>query len=47
MSAVNELDATSSCESAVDTDAAMIAARRNPAIAGGKNLLAITMNTVF
>ena len=47
MSEVKELDATSSWESAVDTDAAIIAASRKPAIAGGKNFLAITINTVF
>ena len=47
ISAVKELDATSSWESAVETDAAIIAASRKPAMAGGKNLLAMAMNTVF
>ena len=47
ISDVKELDATSSWESAVETEAAMIAASRNPEIAAGKNFLAMTMNTVF
>ena len=47
MSAVKELDATRSCESAVDMDAAIIAASSKPATNAGKSSLASTMKTVF
>ena len=47
MSEVKELEATSSWESAVDMDAAMMAAIRTPAINAGNSFLANTMNTVF
>ena len=46
MSEVKELDATKSCESAVDMQAAIIAASSRPENTGMKNFLAITMNTV-
>ena len=44
---MKELEATSSCESAVDIDAAMIAARSRPATNVGKSFLASTIKTVF
>ena len=47
ISDVNELDATSSCESAVDIDAAIIADSRNPAISPGNIFLMNAMNTIF
>ena len=47
ISEAKELEATRSCESAVETEAAIIAASKNPAMAGGKNFLAITIKTVF
>ena len=47
MSEVNELDATNSCESAVEMQAAMIAAKSRPENTGRKYFLAMTMNTVF
>ena len=47
ISDVNELDATSSCESAVDMDAAMMAAMRIPAMKLGNSFLAKSINTIF
>ncbi len=48
MSDVKELDAaTSNWESAVDMDAAMIAAMRTPAMKLGNSCLAKVMNTIF
>ena len=44
---MKELDATSSWESAVDMDAAMIAAMRTPAMKLGNSFLAKVMNTIF
>ena len=46
-SAVKELDATSSWESAVEMEAAMMAASSRPQIPAGKNLRAMAMNTSF
>ena len=46
-SEVKELDATSSWESAVETEAAMMAASRKPEMTGGKKRRAMTMKTVF
>ena len=46
-SAVKELDATNSWESAVEIEAAMIAASRSPQMPAGKNFLAIAMKTSF
>ena len=47
MSDVNELEATRSCESAVDIDAAIIAASSIPAINAGNSFLAKVTNTIF
>mgnify|MGYP001648421798 CR=1 FL=1 len=46
-SAVKELDATNSWESAVEMEAAMMAASSRPQIAAGKNLRDMAMNTNF
>ena len=46
-SAVKELEATNNWESAVEIEAAIIAASSSPQIPAGKNLRAIAMKTSF